>query len=109
MNSKNAGEFCLIVEGNYDTIAEARHALIDPFIEDYVEKSGKFRIKNFEDIRAVSGIALNDLEIAEIEEGIFEISCRASGQILNKTRAEKLAETLTSQAMFDEIRIEPLE
>ncbi len=109
MNSRKVGEFCLIVEGNYGTIEEAKHALIDPFIEDFVEQNGKFRIQNFEDIRAASGISLSDLEIAEMGDGVFEISCRASGQILNRARAEKLAETLNRQAMFDEIKIEPLE
>ncbi len=109
MNSKKVGEFCLIVEGNYATVEEAKHAFIDPFIEDFVEQTGKFRIQNFEDIRAVSGVALADMEIARIDDGVFEISCRASGHILNRSRAEKLAETLNRQAMFDEVRIEPLE
>jgi hypothetical protein len=108
MNNQKTGEFCLIVEGNYLTVEEARHALIDPFIEDFVEQNGKFRIQNFDDIRVVSGISLNDMEIAMIDDGVFEISCRRSGQVLNRTRAEKLSETLNRQAMFDEIRIEPL-
>ncbi|MDQ3322649.1 MAG: hypothetical protein M3525_09525 [Acidobacteriota bacterium] len=109
MNSKKVGEFRLIVEGNYSTIEEAKRALIDPFIEDFVEQNGKFRIQNFEDIRVASGISLSDMEIGMIDDGVFEISCRASGQILNRSRAEKLAETLLRQAMFDEIGIEPLE
>ena len=108
MNNQKTGEFCLIVEGNYQTVEEAKHALIDPFIEDFVEQKGKFRIQNFEDIRVVSGISLNDMEIVMIDKGVFEISCRASGQVLNRTRVEKLAETLNRQAMFDEIKIEPL-
>lgn len=110
MNAEKTGEFCLIAEGNYETVEEARHALIDPFIEDFVEQTGKFRIRNFEDIRVASGISLNDLEIASIDDdGAFEISCRSSGQILNRARAEKLAETLRRQAMFDEITVKPLE
>jgi len=108
MNHQKVGDFCLIVEGNFQTIEEAKHALIDPFIEDFVEEKGKFRIQNFEDIRVTSGISLGDLEIAAIDEGVFEISCRASGHILNRSRAEKLAENLRRQAMFDEISIEPL-
>ncbi len=60
MKNEKAAEFCLIVEGNYFSIEEAKHALIDPFIEEYVEANGKFRIHNFEDIRATSGIALGD-------------------------------------------------
>ncbi len=70
---------------------------------------GKFRIHNFNDIQATSGISLGDLEIAEIDEGMFEISCRASPLVLNKRKAELLAETLIRQAMFDEVRVEPLE
>lgn len=102
-------EFCLIVEGNYFSIEEAKHALHDPFIEEYVEQTGRFRIQNFEDIQAVSGIPLGDLEIAEIDDGVFEISCRSSPQILNRRKADQLAETLRRQAMFDEINVEPLE
>lgn len=109
MNNTKSGEFCLIVEGNYFTVEEAKHALCDPFIEEYVEENGKFRIHNFNDIQATSGISLGDLEIAELDEGVFEISCRTSPQILNKRKAELLAETIRRQAMFDEVNIEPLE
>jgi len=101
-------EFCIVVEGNYFTAEEAKHALCDPFIEDYVENTGKFRIHNFDEIQAVSGISLGDLEIAELDEGVFEISTRSSPQILNQRKAEQLAETLRRQAMFDEVTIEPL-
>lgn len=102
-------EFCLIVEGNYFTVEEAKHALCDPFIEDFVEETGRFRIQNFEDIQAVSGISLGDLEIEMVGDETFEISCRMSSHILNRRKAEQLAETLRRQAMFDEINIEPLE
>jgi len=101
-------EFCLVVEGNYFTVEEAKHALCDPFIEDFVEQTGRFRIQNFDDIQAVSGIPLGDLEVGEMDEGVFEISCRTSPLILNRRKAELLAETLRRQAMFDEISIEPL-
>ena len=106
---EKATEFCLIVEGNYFSIEEAKHALQDPFIEEFVEQTGRFRIQNFEDIQAVSGIPLGDLDIAEVDEGVFEISCRTSPQILNRRKADLLAETLRRQAMFDEINVEPLE
>lgn len=105
---EKATEFRLIVEGNYFTIEEAKHALHDPFIEEFVEQTGRFRIQNFDDIQAVSGIPLGDLEIAELDDGVFEISCRTSPQILNRRKADLLAETLRRQAMFDEINIEPL-
>ncbi len=106
---EKATEFCLIVEGNYFTVEEAKHALHDPFIEEFVEQTGRFRIQNFDNIQAVSGIPLGDLEIAEVAECVFEISCRASPQILNRRKADLLAETLRRQAMFDEINVEPLE
>ncbi|MGI8641427.1 MAG: hypothetical protein ACR2MG_15955 [Pyrinomonadaceae bacterium] len=109
MEKKKAIEFCLIVEGNYRNVEEAKHALQDPFIEDFVEEKGKFRIQNFEDIRVTGGISLGDLEIEMLEEEVFEISCRSSPLILTGRKAEILAETLRRQAMFDEITVEPLE
>lgn len=108
MTFQKATEFCLIAEGDYETLEDAKHALHDPFVEEFVEQNGKFRVHNFDDIRVASGLILSDLEIAELESGVFEISCRSSAQILNRNRAEKLAETLRRQAMFDEISIEPL-
>ncbi len=109
MNNTKSTEFCLIAEGNYFTVEEAKHALCDPFIEEFVEAKGKFRIHNFDDIQATNGISLGDLEIGMLGDGVFEISCRTSPQILNRNKAEKLADTLRRQAMFDEISIEPLE
>jgi hypothetical protein len=109
MNTTKSTEFRLVVEGNYFTVEEAKHALCDPFIEEFVEAKGKFRIHNFDDIQATNGIALGDLEIGMLDEGVFEISCRSSPQILNKHKAEKLADTLRRQAMFDEISVEPFE
>lgn len=108
MNDTKSIECCLIVEGSYFTVEEAKHALHDPFIEDFVEQTGKFRIQNFEDIQAVSGIPLGELEIAMIDDEVFEISCRTSPLILNRRKADQLAETLRRQAMFDEITVEPL-
>ncbi len=101
-------EFCLIVEGFYDNVEEAKHALFDPFIEDYVEQTGKYKIHNSAEIFVASGIALDDLSIGEIEPGIYEISCKDSPQILTHRRAEQLAEKLRFQAMFDEITVEPI-
>lgn len=106
---QKATEFCLIVEGNYDGVDEARHALTAPFLEDYIEETGRFRVNDFDVIQVARGLSLGDLEIAMIDDCIFEISCRTSPQILNRHRADQLAETLRRQAMFDEIRIEPLD
>lgn len=109
MENKKIGEFRVIVEGDYASVEEAKHALQDPFIEDFVEEHGRFRINDFENIRVVGGIPLAEMEIGMIENGVFEISCKNSPLILNLRKAEELAETLRRQAMFDEVSVEPLD
>ena len=109
MTAAKNSEFCIIVEGFYETVEDAKHALIDPFIEDFVEKTGKFKLHQADEIYVASGIALSDLSIAEIDEDVFEISCRDSAQVLTRRRAEQLAEKLEQQAMFDEVRVEPID
>ncbi len=103
---KKQEEFRLIATGSFADINEAKHALQDPFIEDFVEETGKFSFNNLEDIRVTNRISLSDLEIAELEEGVYEITCPNAQVLLNRPKAEKLAETLQRQAMFDEIRVE---
>ena len=102
-------EYCLIVEGNYLDEGEAEHALRDPFIEEWVEQTGKFRIHNFDDIEVTGGISLGDLIVTMIEEEIFEITSNHSGRPLTEQKAKILAESLRRQAMFDEITLKPLE
>ena len=102
-------EYCLIVEGNYLDEGEAEHALRDPFIEEWVEQTGKFRIHNFDDIEVTGGISLGDLIVTMIEEEIFEITSNHSGRPLTEQKAKTLAESLRRQAMFDEITLKPLE
>jgi hypothetical protein len=102
-------EYCLIVEGNYLDEADAEDALREPFIEEYVENTGKFRIHNFDDIEVAGGYAIGDLAIAMIEAKIFEITSINSGRPLNEHKAKLIAEALRVQDMFDEIRVEPLE
>lgn len=104
---QNYTEYCLIADGNYETIDEAKQALAAPFLEEYVERTGKFKQEDFDQIQLGGGIALGDLEIAAVEEGIFEISLRSSPKILKQHKAEQLAETLRRQLIFDEIRVEP--
>ncbi len=101
-------EYCVVVEGNYFDESEAEHALRDPFIEEWVEQTGKFRIHNFDDIEVVNGISLGDLAIAMIEEEVFRISCDHSGRHLTEDKAKKLADSVRRQAMFDDVRVEPL-
>lgn len=102
-------EFVLIAEGFYKSAVEAFNALCEPFIEEFVEETGSFRTHNYDDIMPVGGVSLSDLEIVEIEEGVFEISLRSSQKILNRQKAEKLAENLERQLIFDSIKIKPLE
>ena len=109
MSAPKNSEFCVIAEGFYATVEEAKHALIDPFIEDYVEKTGKFKFHQADEIYVASGIALSDLSIAEIDDGVFEISCRDSAQVLTSRRAAQLVEKLEQQAMFDDVRVEPID
>lgn len=108
MNHQNSREFCLRVEGSYFTEDEAKHALCDPFIEEWVEETGSFKIHNFDDIEVAAGLSLGDLAVAMIEEELFEITSAHTGRPLNEHRAKLLAEALRRQDMFDEISIEPL-
>jgi hypothetical protein len=108
MVSKSS-EYRLVVEGNYLDETEAEHALRDPFIEEWVEQTGKFRIHNFDDIEVTRGISLGDLTLSMIDDEMFEITSRHNGRPLTEKRAQLLAETLERQAMFDEVRVEPLE
>lgn len=103
-----ADEFCLIVYGEYENLEEAKNALQTPFVEDYVEETGKFRLHNFDHIRVAKGISLGDLEIAQIDHETFEISCRHSAVVINRGRIEELAEILRIYDMFDEIEIKPI-
>lgn len=99
----------LIVDGDYETVEEAKNALQMPFIEDRVEEEGRFRLHDLDRIRAASGIALGDLEIGRLGDGRFEIACRGSGLVLNRRRAEELAEKLRFYDIFDEVSIEEID
>ncbi|MFN3329951.1 MAG: hypothetical protein ACK419_03385, partial [Pyrinomonadaceae bacterium] len=67
--------YCLIVEGSYLDASEAEQALRDPFIEEWVEETGNFKIDNFDEILVVQGISLGDLEIEMIDDEVFRITC----------------------------------
>ncbi|MGI8468221.1 MAG: hypothetical protein ACR2N3_07195 [Pyrinomonadaceae bacterium] len=107
--SEKHREYCLIVEGNYLDENEAEHALRDPFIEEWVEQTGKFRIHNFDDIEVTGGISLGDLVVTMIDDGVFEITSNRAGRPLTEQKAKILTENLRRQAMFDEITVKPLE
>jgi len=101
-------EYCLIVEGNYFDESEAEHALRDPFIEEFVEQTGNFRIHNFDNIEVACGISLGELMVSMIDDETFEISCQNSSRPLTEYTAKLLADALRRQDMFDEIRVEQL-
>ncbi len=106
---EKASEYVLIAEGDYETVDEAKRALSAPFLEDYIERTGKFRIDDYDLIQVAGGITLADLEIAGIDDFLFEISLRSSPKMLKLQKAEQIADVLRRQLIFDEIRVEPLQ
>ena len=106
MKGQNSGEYCLIVEGSYLTVSEAEHALRDPFIEDWVEQTGRFRVHNLNEMVIVPGVTLGQLSIEMIEEGIFRVASLDPERPLTERKAQGVAEALRRQDMFDEISVE---
>ena len=109
MTDKKGREHCLIVEGAYLTEGEAEHALRDPFIEDWVEQHGHFKIHNLDDIQVTAGVKLGSLGVYMIDERVFEIASDDPDHPLTEHQAKGIAEALRRQAMFDEITVEPRE
>lgn len=102
-------EYCLIVEGAYLSETEAEHALRDPFIEDWVEQTGRFRIHNMDEIQITPGVTLGSLGVVMLDERLFEIASTDPEHPLTEHKAKGVAEALRRQDMFDEIRVEPRE
>jgi hypothetical protein len=102
-----SSEYCLIVEGNYLNESEALHALRDPFIEDWVERTGRFRIHNLDEMEVVPGVKLGRLGVIMLDEGIFEIASTDAEHPLTEHKARSLAGALGRQGMFEEIGVEP--
>jgi phosphoribosylformylglycinamidine (FGAM) synthase-like amidotransferase family enzyme len=106
---ENKKEYCLIVEGNYLDESDAEDALREPFIDEYVQHTGSFRINNFDEIEVAGGFSIGDFAVEMIDEKVFEITSNDANRPLNEHKAKLIAEALKKQDMFDEIRIEPLE
>ncbi len=106
MTENKGREYCLIVEGAYLNEGEAEHALRDPFIEDWVEQTGHFKIHNIDDIQVTSGVTLGSLGVVCLDERIFEIASIDPDRPLTEHKAKGVAEALRRQAMFDEINVE---
>ncbi|HWQ36786.1 MAG TPA: hypothetical protein VNQ79_28395 [Blastocatellia bacterium] len=100
--------YCLIVEGSYATDNEARHALLDPFIEEWTERTGRFRVHQMDSIAVVPGVMLGHLGIEQLEPGVFMITSTDAQHPLTERKAVALAEALRQQDMFENIRPEPL-
>jgi hypothetical protein len=109
VNTNKGPEYCLIVEGAYLTESEAEHALRDPFIEDWVEQTGKFRLHNMGDIEVAQGVALGSLGVVMLDERVFEIASTDPEHPLTQQKANGVAEALRRQDMFEEISVEPRE
>ena len=107
MKTSSGREYCLIVEGAYLSESEAEHALRDPFIEDWVEQTGHFRLHNMGHIEITPGVALGMLGVVMLDERLFEIASVDPEHALNEGRAKGIAEALRRQDMFDEIKVEP--
>ena len=102
-------EFCLIVEGAYLSETEAEHAMRDPFIEDWVEQTGSFRIHNMNEILITPGVTLGSLVVVMLDDRLFEIASVDPEHPLTEFKAKGVAEALRRQDMFDDIRTEPRE
>ena len=100
-------EYCLIVEGNYLSETEAEHALRDPFIEDWVEQTGRFRLHNLGEIILTPGVTLGSLGVLMLDDGVFEVASTDPEHPLTEHKAKGVADALRRQDMFDTIEVEP--
>lgn len=105
--SGNVREYCLIVEGAYLSESEAEHALRDPFIEDWVEQTGSFRIHNVNEIQITPGVTLGSLGVVMLDEEVFEVASIEAEHPLTEHKAKGVAEALRRQDMFDEVKVAP--
>src|SRR5918911_3283519 len=107
MKGHRSSEYCLLLEGSYLNVSEAEHALRDPFIEDWVEQTGRFRIHNLNEMMIVPGVPLGQLGIEMVDERLFRLYSLDPRHPLTERKAEGVAEALRRQDMFDEMTIEP--
>jgi len=107
MKEQHPGEYCLLLEGSYLNVSEAEHALRDPFIEDWVEQTGRFRIHNLNEMMVVPGVPLGQLGLEEVDDGLFRLYSLDPKHPLTERKAEGVADALRRQDMFEEISVEP--
>jgi len=109
MKGANQNEYFLVVEGSYLDEAEAEHALRDPFIEEWVETTGHYRIHNLKEMIITPGVTLGSLGIVMVDDEVFEIMSLDPKHPLTEKKARGIAEALRRHDMFDEITIESRE
>ena len=109
MDKNKLREYCLIVEGAYLTESEAVHALRDPFIEDWVEETGHFKLHNLDEMIVVPGVTLGRLGVVMIDERTFEIASVDPTHPLTQHTARGVRDALIRYDMFEEIEVEPRE
>jgi len=107
MKGQHPGEYCLMLEGSYLNVSEAEHALRDPFIEDWVEETGRFRIHNLNEMMVVPGVPLGQLGLEEVDDCLFRLYSLDPKHPLTERKAEGVADALRRQDMFEEISVEP--
>jgi hypothetical protein len=107
MTGNKSSEYCLVVEGPYLDVSEAEHALRDPFIEDWVEQTGSYRIHNLGEMEVVPGVTLAQLGVEMLDDEVFEIASNDPEHPLTEHKARGVAEALRRQGMFDEVGVEP--
>src|SRR5436189_6463273 len=90
-------EYCLIVEGTYLSESEAEHALRDPFLEDWVEQTGNFRIHNMDELQIAPGVKLGSLGVVMLDERVFEVASTDPALPLTDHKAKGVAEALRHQ------------
>jgi hypothetical protein len=100
-------EYCLIVEGAYLSESDAEDALRDPFIEDWVEQTGHFRIHNMNEIQITAGVTLGSLGVVMLDDRVFEIASADANHPLTELKAKGVAAALRTQGMFDKVRVKP--
>ena len=107
MKKDGVSEYCLIVEGAYLSESEAEHALRDPFIEDWVEETGRFRVHNLGEMEVAPGVVLGTLGVVMLDDGIFEIASTDPKHPLTEHKAKQVADALRRHDMFEEVAVEP--
>ena len=107
MKKGGGSEYSLIVEGAYLSESEAEHALRDPFIEDWVEETGRFRVHNLGEMEVAPGVVLGSLGVVMLDDGVFEVASTDPEHPLTEHKAKQVAEALRRHDMFDEITVEP--